>query len=219
MNISNIQGIDSRNSPITNLELKVVSDQLGGDLPTGYIDLLRISNGFDTIDGLLIYSSNEVFERNETFHVQINFPGYIAIGDDSGGSAVVIKLNVKSSPVYTVGHGAILKEDMECIADSIEAWVEDGCQTTVSNEEVDVDIVDIYLESVPENGMKDLLIIKKELGLIEGLSTLKDAMSNTPTCILKSVPYFKYKRRLERLKSKLDCLGMRDSRDPNNKID
>ena len=96
-------------------------------MPANYAKLLSLINGFLLENGLLIYSTYDAPERNETFEVKKYAPGYFAIGDDSGGRAVVIVLNNEECPVYLVDQGSMAPDDMEKLNSSLESWVDAGC--------------------------------------------------------------------------------------------
>ena len=53
-------------------------------------------------------------------------PGYLAIGDDSGGRAVVMALDDHRQALFLVDHGAMTPDCFEPLAPSLEAWLEAG---------------------------------------------------------------------------------------------
>lgn len=57
-------------------------------------------------DYVLLYGAKDIEERNTTYEVQAYVPGWIAIGDDSGGQAILMKLD-GSHGVYFCDHGAL----------------------------------------------------------------------------------------------------------------
>ena len=77
-------------------------------------------------DCVVLYGKHDITERNTTYEVQVYLPGWVAIGDDSGGSAILIRLD-GSDGVYRCGHGALGSVDPELIADSFANWLADGC--------------------------------------------------------------------------------------------
>lgn len=60
-------------------------------VPDEYIQLLKISNGLINEEGIKIYSSNEIEERNQTFEITKYLPSFIAIGDDSGDAIFLME--------------------------------------------------------------------------------------------------------------------------------
>lgn len=77
-------------------------------------------------DYVLLYGVNHIEERNQTFEVQKYMPGWIAIGDNGGGQAILMKLDGSDS-VYACGHGALGSLPPELIAESLGDWVENRC--------------------------------------------------------------------------------------------
>jgi SMI1 / KNR4 family (SUKH-1) len=108
-------------------EITLIEDWAGAKLPDAYKRILegyegRISNG-----PVFIYSAEDVIERNETFETREYCPGYITIGDDSGGRAIVIDLSDQRCRVFMVDHGSMNPEDFALVSTDLSAWVEAGC--------------------------------------------------------------------------------------------
>lgn len=125
MNLDNLQNVDFLNSAATDNDIKILDGQFSFKLPLEYTELLRNANGFVLNNGLTVYSSSEVFERNETFEVEEYAPGYLAIGDDSGGLSILI--NIENEKIYSVDQGIMDPDDMDLQSDSLEQWVLRGC--------------------------------------------------------------------------------------------
>lgn len=106
-------------------ELLELEDQLKAILPLEYKQFLQITNGAEFACGVVIYPAGEVYEVNETYAVAEYLPGYLAIGDDSGGQFVVIPY--AGEGVYAVGQGCLDEGFFEVLAESIHAWVQAGC--------------------------------------------------------------------------------------------
>jgi hypothetical protein len=75
-------------------------------------------------DRTLVYGRASVVERNETLESKEYCPGHIAIGDNSGGSALVLSLDDGS--VHTVDMGAMAPDCFEAVAPSFAAWAAAG---------------------------------------------------------------------------------------------
>lgn len=80
-------------------------------------------------DSVLIYPAEYLIERNETFETKVYCPGYIAIGDDSGGNAFVISLTEETTAVYTVGQGYMNPKGFELVANDLVEWISSDCPT------------------------------------------------------------------------------------------
>ncbi len=95
--------------------------------PEHYLRFLKQSNGFDA-NLLRLYPVDELLERNLTYEVEQYCPGFINIGDDGGGQAILIKSALSSDiGVYLVGHGVMSPDFMEIIGSDFISWLEEGC--------------------------------------------------------------------------------------------
>jgi len=108
---------------MTEEKINVIRRWAGDELQIDYIALLRQYGGKLVGDRLLIYSADDVVERNETFETKKYCPGYIAIGDDSGGNAIITNLGVKEGPVFLVGHGSMSIDDFVQLASDLQTWL------------------------------------------------------------------------------------------------
>jgi hypothetical protein len=100
---------------------------LGHALPAHYLRFLQ-----DWQEGLrgeqvLLYGAESLMERNETYDTQQSCPGFITIGDDSGGRAVMLALDGDDRAVYLVGHGSMQRDDFERVAADFHAWLAAAC--------------------------------------------------------------------------------------------
>ena len=108
-------------------DIDAVQRWLAHALPAHY--LLFLADWQDGLRGeqVMLYGLDSLRERNETYDTQQACPGYIAIGDDSGGRAVMLALDGASTAVYLVGHGSMQRDDFELAADDFAAWLADDC--------------------------------------------------------------------------------------------
>jgi len=99
---------------------------LGRPLPEPYRSFLAgAANDFLAgNDRTLVYGRDSVAERNETFESRRYCPGHLAIGDDSGGAALVLSLD--DGRIHSVGMGAMTLEYFEPVAPSFAAWAAAG---------------------------------------------------------------------------------------------
>lgn len=110
--------------PATGQEVAQLQSALNVTLPVEYVQMLHISNGFGLPTGLIVYAAEDVPERNETFEVGVYAPGYLAIGDDSGGRLVV--LHLQRPGVWIVDAGSLHPDDMVLLSASLGQWVVSG---------------------------------------------------------------------------------------------
>ena len=104
-----------------------VEQWLGTALPVEYVKFLLSYDESLIGKQVLIYAAESLIERNETYETKIYCPGYLTIGDDSGGRAVVIPIDQPLCKVYLVDHGSMSPSDFDLLPKSFHAWLEDGC--------------------------------------------------------------------------------------------
>ena len=108
-------------------DIDAVQRWLGRALPAHYLCFLQDWQEGMRGEQVLLYGAESLIERNETYDVPQSCPGYLAIGDDSGGRAVMLALDGASTAVYLVGHGSMQRDDFELAADDFAAWLADDC--------------------------------------------------------------------------------------------
>ena len=89
-------------------------------------------------DYVLLYGKSDLTERNETYEVQTYLADWVAIGDDGGGTALLMRLD-GSPEVYSCGHGAIGSIDPELVSPSFAQWLAADCPVPWMNDEDDDD--------------------------------------------------------------------------------
>jgi hypothetical protein len=95
-------------------------------LPDEYVALLARADGVYT-GSFTLYPSADVPERNRTYEVAVYAPGFLAIGDDARGQAILLRAGRRPSPVLVVGHGVRTPDNMVTVAASLSEWVRAGC--------------------------------------------------------------------------------------------
>lgn len=181
-------------------------------LPDSYRLFLTLSDGIELRSGTLLYGSGELAERNDTYQVSIYLPGHIAIGDDGGGRMFLLRES-GTSPVLCVDMGAIGSVPPEVIAESLDAWIEQGCPgaaTSVADDAALPDFADIYLVAIPGGKLANLIAVKNELGLNLGMAELKALAADLPACLAKGLPFGKFRKRCDALNARFGhCLSQR----------
>lgn len=210
MNLDHLDGRKKSGVDLDRADSKVAS--LLARLPDGYRILLSLSDGVELVSGALIYGSRELVERNETYDVAACLPGHVAIGDDGGGRMFLL-LEGMASPVLRIDMGAIGSMTPEIVAANIETWIDQGCpsQTPADmREEALPSFADVVLVALPGGKLANLIAIKNELGLDLGMSELKALTAALPACLVKNVPYGKFRKRCEALNARFGaCLSLR----------
>ena len=143
-------------------------------------------NGALLDDQLLIYSTEEIVERNKTYDIDKDFPGQLLVGDDSGGRLVLIDRSAEDK-FYLIGSGDQFLDDSE-IFFSVEALLayvlEDGNELP--------DSVSILAIGKAKATLQEILEIKKGLGLNDSVKNLKEKLEKENEVVLKEVKAAKY---------------------------
>ncbi|HST62994.1 MAG TPA: SMI1/KNR4 family protein [Longimicrobium sp.] len=108
-------------------QIRASAESLGLEFPGFYAEVLRECNGFTTDKGLLLYSAEDLAERNETFEVRAYAPGFLAIGDDSGGRSILIALD-GSATVYIVDQGSMDPDEFIEVSPDLLEWLHQGAE-------------------------------------------------------------------------------------------
>jgi hypothetical protein len=111
----------------TDALLREVQDWAGVELPEEYVKVLRAHGGQSFGASVLLYGFDDLLERNVTFEVKTYCPGFLSIGDDGGGRAIVIPLDNARCRVFLVDHGSMDPGDFAQISGSPPDWVASGC--------------------------------------------------------------------------------------------
>ena len=75
---------------------------------------------------VLLYGQDYIGDRNNAYSVQTRLPGWFAIGDDSDGRALLMRLDGSQS-VYECEHVAMGSVDPQMIATSFADWLSGDC--------------------------------------------------------------------------------------------
>ena len=108
-------------------KIDAIEQALGHALPACYAAFLGEWEEGLRGGQVLLYGADSLMERNATYETQLSCPGFIAIGDDSGGRAVMLSLDGVSTAVYLVGHGSMQRDDFEQAADDFTSWLAADC--------------------------------------------------------------------------------------------
>ena len=110
-----------------NQHLATVESWVGAPIADSYRSFLASHGGQFVGNFVRFYSVDELIERNECYQTLQYCPGFLAIGDDSGGRAVVMSQRMVPPTVFLVDHGSMSPEDFELVSDSLLDWVNSGC--------------------------------------------------------------------------------------------
>lgn len=187
------------NSWVKSIKLKVTSkycafvDGLEDDLQVGEV--------------VLIYSWKSVEERNETNEIEDYLPSHISIGNDSGDNEFLIRRDGAPN-VYQCDAGALGSDLPEEVHPDITEWIELGCPVPDDRDELALPLQSsIWLLKAPENGLKGMFELRKELGQSWPASEMKTMMEALPSLLVQDGHPFALSRRLEEQPHYLTCLG------------
>jgi hypothetical protein len=107
--------------------IRALEDGLEQPLPLEYKQFLLMHEEAIVGSRVLLYDVHSLMERNETFETKLYCPGYLAIGDDSGGRALVIPLGEPWGSVYSVDHGDMTPRGLRLVTRSFAEWVRNQC--------------------------------------------------------------------------------------------
>ena len=107
-------------------ELEAIRKWLGGaPVPADYWSYLTgMADEVPVGRGGILYHKAYILERNETYEVREYCPGYLNIGDDGGGYAIVLEL--ATGGVRIVEHGTMTPDGMREVAPSFADWQRAG---------------------------------------------------------------------------------------------
>jgi len=105
-------------------DIRAAQQLLCIDFPKDYVELLAFSNGA-VLEGLQLYPAEDLPERNKTFEIASYLPSHLLIGDDGGGTGILVSLI--DGTIRSSGLGDLNPDDLRLVAPSLQAWIEAGC--------------------------------------------------------------------------------------------
>lgn len=165
-------------SQIISLETK-----LNVTLPQVYHDYLK-DNPEGFYENISIFSIASILERNITDEVMLYSPGYIIIGDDCGDQRFLMKSGKNETAVYAVDVGDMTVAAHKLLCPDFSEWEK---SSFFVDRDSSAQVYNITLLSCPDGGMKELLTIKKALGLTCSSSELLSITKNTPVILRRNV--------------------------------
>jgi len=86
-----------------------------------------LAHGGHEVGAVRFYAADEIVERNLTYESREYCPGYLALGDDGGGRAVVVHGELVPPTVFVVGHGSMSEPDFIAVGAQLADWLDAGC--------------------------------------------------------------------------------------------
>ena len=98
-----------------------------GTLPRDLESLWKQCDGMLLNSGVKIYETSEIIERNQAYHVEENAKGYVLIGDDSGGRALLMS-RTEGAATFICDMGFLDLDYFHPVADDFESWISAGAR-------------------------------------------------------------------------------------------
>ncbi|KZZ83919.1 SMI1/KNR4 family protein [Bacillus sp. SJS] len=187
------------NSPGSEFEVYKIERTMSVRLPDVYRQLLIQTNGFSIGGGVAIYGTEDIEERNATWEVSEYAKGYVAVGDDGEGNVFLMLQSKEDNRVICVESGTM--NPAHTSEDSVDfaQWIKRGCSKSTISHEAAPETCHIILQTVPANGLKDLIKIKNVLGINISSADLLNGSKSTPFTIAREYPFGKAKKLVEKL--------------------
>ena len=209
INLSKVSDL-AKSTAASDIEIQEVENLLKLELPNVYKDLLRYTNGFSIGGGLVIYGTENLVERNETWEVDEYASGFVAIGDDGGGNVFLMFQDADEKEVLVIDSGDMNPSHSNLVTSDFNKWVNSGCLNEIE-QKTSIEIPDtcnILLVKSPNEGLKDLIKIKNVLGIEISTADLLKASKNPPFILVERFPYGKAKKLMEKLGSTSTVLSI-----------
>jgi len=163
--------------------------RLGISSASWIVDFWKKSDGSLLNDQVSIYSVGDVEERNQTFAIDKNFRGMIAVGDDSGGRVLLIDKN-GSGNIFLVNSGSVSLEgsDQFGTLDKLLDFIEDDGEKGSSGG----GIGDIITIGGCKPTLDEVVGIKKLLGVDLSVVHLRSILSEPGKVVMRSAYLQKY---------------------------
>jgi hypothetical protein len=117
-------GLTGVRPPASPAAVAAAGDALGDVPHPRLLDVYAHTDGFYADGGVTVYEALSLAERNDTFEVGVYAPGYLLIGDDSGGRGFLLAVDVPESPVYVSDLGDLHPPGFEVAGTSMAAWLD-----------------------------------------------------------------------------------------------
>ena len=117
----------SKNAGASEREINQIESDMKVIFPNVYKEILRWTDGCIIDERILIYSTDEIQERNITMEVNEYADSYVAIGDDGGGLVILMKQETHTQAAILVDIGDMEPNDPYCIIHNIYDWMLEGC--------------------------------------------------------------------------------------------
>ncbi|MQS16780.1 hypothetical protein F7Q99_32480 [Streptomyces kaniharaensis] len=92
--------------------------------PAPLVALWGVQGGLLTESGVAVYSTGCIGERNATYEVAQCAPGFVLVGDDSGGRGFLVRAGDPDGAVFSSDLGDLDPADFEFVSAHFASWLE-----------------------------------------------------------------------------------------------
>ncbi|MFE6055562.1 hypothetical protein ACFQ6N_32855 [Kitasatospora sp. NPDC056446] len=93
-------------------------------LPAPLLALWAVRDGLLTDSGTAVYPAGCLGERNATYEVALYAPGFVLVGDDSGGRGFLLRAGDPRSAVFSSDLGDLGPEGFEVESPDFASWID-----------------------------------------------------------------------------------------------
>ncbi|MCM1227638.1 MAG: SMI1/KNR4 family protein [Clostridium sp.] len=182
--------IDKKNSGISDDELLSLTQNYNIQFPHSYIDFLRYSNGFQSINSDLIYSSEEIKERNQYYEIDKYMPNYLAIGDGDGEYVYLMKRSMLSKKIFMYDSISIAINNClpECVFENFHSFINFIVKDRFVEENDKIDCYSISLTK-PVSDIKLIVKMKRVFNYNGDLKSLLNGCKSVPFILKENITF------------------------------
>jgi len=184
-------------------EINKIEVEIGFKFPKVFRELLKLTNGFETDEGVIIFGTDIIIERNQTYEVSEYAQGYLAVGSNGGGKFYLMSANEDSTELLQVDAGVMSPEFASIVSEDFIKWINNGAiNIDLLEEEDEADngqFCDLILVNPLRGGATDLKKIQEVFNIKKGLFDLLKGSKQLPFTLMRDVPVDVAKKKLEDL--------------------
>lgn len=174
---------------VNNVEIDKLELEMGIKMPKVFKALLSLCNGLVVGNGIVIFGTDIIAERNLTYEVSEYAKGYIAIGSNSGGKFLLMPAEENATQLLQVDCGVMNPEYATLVTTNFEKWINEGAVNIDLIEEIKTkeQLYDLVLVEQPKGGAQDLKKIQECFNIKAGLFDLLKGSKKLPFTMMKNI--------------------------------
>lgn len=99
---------------------------MGLTFPKSFRELLKLTNGLETDEGVVIFGTDIIMERNQTYEVAEYAQGYLAVGSNGGGKFYLMPAKEEAAELWQVDAGVMNPEFASLVSEDFVEWIHHG---------------------------------------------------------------------------------------------